>query len=522
MTIARLEVRTYNPSVLGTLLNELSHKQALDATTKPHLSYLQDYLRDIGARTIVVETPYTDRDYLEDYAAYYARCHEQYGRRCSRLHFFSSSFDQALIDRAIVGDKTCVSQLQGNYLGFIVVKPLPSTVIGRTCLVTYARLEGSREYPATREYKVHLFGIELSVRSLPFQEQDRDVAACATSALWSVFNETGHIFQHNIPSPAEITNAAAESRRVMSRALPAGSGLTAEQIADAIRSVGLEPGYIKAENIDLLLISATAYLRAGIPGILLGALIRQKNKRSRPVELGLHAVALAGYGRPEGKPVQYGSTLFSATGSTRLYAHDDQLGPFSKLIVDRNKFPGLLSSSASERTGIRFSPQTLLVPLYHKIRVPVEAVISAIAALNGFVEATRQAIVVPLDKPVVWDIQLVSNADLKREVYGNGAILGEFRRKALLEDLPRYMWRASAEVGGSRLFDLLFDATDLLQGGHFTTGIPYSKETCMKIASLARVPRGILSRSSNRVMAMALNWFTENANGFDKATPASH
>ena len=27
--------------------------------------------------------------------------------------------------------------LQKNYLGFIVVKPLPSTVVGRTCLKTY-------------------------------------------------------------------------------------------------------------------------------------------------------------------------------------------------------------------------------------------------------------------------------------------------------------------------------------------------------------------------------------------------
>lgn len=522
MTAARLQVRTYDPSVLGGLFNELSHNQVLDARAKPHLGYFQDYLREISAKTIVVESPYTDRDYLEDYAAYYARCHEQYGRRCSRLHFFNTPFEQDLIDRAIGGDATCVAKMQESYLGFIVVKPLPSTVIGRTCLVTYERLGGNREYPATREYKVHLFGIELSVKSLPFQEQDKDVAACATSALWSVFNETGHIFQHNIPSPAEITNAATESRRVMSRALPAGSGLTAEQIADAIRSVGLEPGYINAESLELLLISSIAYLRAGIPSILLGALMEQKTKRSKPVQIGLHAVALAGFGSLEGKPLQYSSTLFAATGSSRLYAHDDGHGPFSRLVIDRKAHPGLLSSSDSDETKRRFSPQTLLVPLYHKIRVPVEAVISATANLNSFVEATRQGVVAPLKKPVVWDIQLVSNADFKREVYEDDRILGDFKRKALLEDLPRYMWRVSATGDAAPLFDLLFDATDLLQGGHFTTGIPYSKEICMKLALLARAPHGLRSRSANRVTAMAINWFAQNADEFGRAPVVAH
>jgi hypothetical protein len=54
-------------------------------------------------------------------------------------------------------------------LGFIVVKPLPSTVIGRTCLVTYARSEKNRVYPSTQVYDVHMFGIKFQVDSLPFQ-----------------------------------------------------------------------------------------------------------------------------------------------------------------------------------------------------------------------------------------------------------------------------------------------------------------------------------------------------------------
>lgn len=239
-------------------------------------------------------------------------------RRCARLHFFRSSFDRALISKAIGGDGAAVDTLRTSYLGFIVVKPLPSTVIGRTCLVTYGNVGRDRAFPTTRTYKVHIFGIELSVKSLPFQEQDTDVAACATSALWSVFNATGHLFQHHIPSPAEITKAAAASQRLVNRTLPAGDGLTAAQMADAIRSVGLEPLYIRVKNLELLLISVSAYLRAKIPCLLIGAILECLPTSPTPRQLGRHAIALAGFGVPKRPALPYDLTLFSATSTIRL------------------------------------------------------------------------------------------------------------------------------------------------------------------------------------------------------------
>ena len=120
----------------------------------------------------------------------------------ARLHFFRDKLDSKVIAEAVNKDRKAIDQLQSSYLGFIVVKPLPSTVIGRTCLVTYGNKDRERNFPTVQNYPVHILGIELNVSSLPFQEQDTDVAACATSALWSVFNSTGRIFQHSIPSPA--------------------------------------------------------------------------------------------------------------------------------------------------------------------------------------------------------------------------------------------------------------------------------------------------------------------------------
>src|SRR5277367_3606961 len=57
--------------------------------------YLLDYLREIGARTIVIETKYVDGDYLDDYASFYVKCFEDYPKTCKRLHFFATDADNS-------------------------------------------------------------------------------------------------------------------------------------------------------------------------------------------------------------------------------------------------------------------------------------------------------------------------------------------------------------------------------------------------------------------------------------------
>ena len=151
---------------------------------KLHSIYFDEYFRELKAKTIVVEPSYVDRDYLEDFAGYYVKCFESYGRWCTRLHFFDRLLTRPEFEATLRGDPGALARgdLEGSYLGFIVVKPLPETVVGRTCLKTYPG-NGRRQYPIVRRYKANLFGTALQVDTLAFQEQDREVAACATSAL---------------------------------------------------------------------------------------------------------------------------------------------------------------------------------------------------------------------------------------------------------------------------------------------------------------------------------------------------
>jgi hypothetical protein len=50
---------------------------------KLHAEYFREYFAEIEARTIVVEQEYVDHDFLEDFAAYYARCFASYSRYCT-------------------------------------------------------------------------------------------------------------------------------------------------------------------------------------------------------------------------------------------------------------------------------------------------------------------------------------------------------------------------------------------------------------------------------------------------------
>jgi hypothetical protein len=206
------------------------------------IRYFIRYFSDLSARTILFETDYIDHDFFDDFSAYYISCFLPYQRICSRMHFFDIPFNRDQFRALLTGNQSLLTReaLQAHYLGFIVVKPLPVTVIGKTCLKTYPPDGGRRHFPISRRYDAHLFGIPLAVDTLAFQQQDSVVAACASSALWAVFQGTGKLFHHHIPSPVEITRMALTNPQSEERTLP-NKGLFPEEIACAIRQVGLEP-----------------------------------------------------------------------------------------------------------------------------------------------------------------------------------------------------------------------------------------------------------------------------------------
>lgn len=532
--ILPFDVRAFSEKTLHAALIAHSHAANAAVAGKPQVRFLLGYLETLGCRTMIIERGYTDRNFLEDYAAYYVRCFEPYSRVCTRLHFLSHDMDEKTVSAAIVADNA--KALQDGYLGFVVVKPLPLTVIGRTCLRPYpATEERPRSYPTVQPQAVDLYGLKLCVETLPFQEQDREVAACASSALWTMLHSTSRLFQHAMPSPVEITKAATAHARVDGRTFPNGGGLNTLQIADAIRSVGLEPFGIgvtsmprlavqteeyadaaqspseervhlselpsetpapgetpaeRAAQMQLeLKIAVLAYMRSGIACALLARTTDEVG--GKLIKRGNHAVAITGFSLGDQPSLGYGTseTLFAAARLDRLYVHDDQTGPFTRFLFEDGNMLAAEDFSTPEVDRRLAEPVNLVVPLYHKIRIPLRQVVELTVALDEALEAIRG--VAGLKSRLEWDIELIGLEALRDDISASG-LASAVKLDLLTTPLPRFLWRVKAAMPGKPVFELLLDATDLLQGDLVRRLVRHEPKLCDQISYCMSLSQDVL------------------------------
>lgn len=500
-----------------------------DLEYKAHTTYFGNYFShpDIAAKSFIVENDYIDHDFLDDYVVYYAKCFYPYTKKCTRVHFFSSEIALDDFTAALSGQKDGFeSFLQSNYLGFVVLKPLPRTFIGRTCLKTYKSDNGRRYYLTINSNTANLYGFELTVDSLPFQEQDSIVAACATSALWSAFKATGKIFQHYIPSPSEITKAATLGTPGENRFFPNIDGLTAAQMAAAIRYIGLEPLRINAKNPAIFKRTLYAYVKSGIPILLLFQLFDTSRSAGQRV-LGYHAIAVTGYSMQDINKCKMPADDLSlrAYCVNKIYAHDDQIGPFSRLEIDdafldiekedytfaEKAFSLTTTWLASDgtRDKIKALPTTLLVPIYNKVRIPFQSIFSSIRTLSGLLETIDKNILHLLEKSLTWDIYLTTVNQYKARILTEKRLPSEELYDALTSNYPKYIWIASTESNNEVLGEFLFDATDIDQSLYLVSIKVYNDSFNTLLQSLTELRAHITYQDKFQIKSI-LNYIDEN------------
>jgi hypothetical protein len=100
---------------------------------------LRWYLADLDAKSVLVEPAYFDRDYLSEFAAFYCTSAAGYQNVCRRLHYFGEVIDRHALEPAVAGDGTERERLNKAYLGFVVLRPIPKTPIGRMRCSGYHR-----------------------------------------------------------------------------------------------------------------------------------------------------------------------------------------------------------------------------------------------------------------------------------------------------------------------------------------------------------------------------------------------
>lgn len=426
------------------------------------LGYLGEYLQKLGCRTVVRETHYIDRDWIDDLSLFYSRSLRSYSNACQRLHFFRTAFDDAQWAAWMMDAQADVGRveatLQAGYLGFSVIRPLSATPLGRTVVSPFGAAADSgatRTFGAVRTYTAHLAGFTLQVDGLAFQQQDQGVSACATTALWSALHRVAHDEAMSVPTPAAITEAASRYFLQEGRTLPA-DGLSMIQMCEAARAFGLAPLVIQGRGPDLDRAYLQAYTDSGFPPILAIAPLSGAGPG--------HALTCVGLKRGALPPRTDDAIGFRDEASNLLgvYVHDDRLGPYAIGTLASETTPKGLRSRLSLAWPDEEAPVNDSVVLMMMIPVPLKLRLT-LERLRQLAMAVAQATSVAMPRAsgrVVFSVRYERGTRYQRRAYGFGLSadgIGTITTRTLLS---RFVGLVELRIDETPLFDVLVDATE--------------------------------------------------------------
>ena len=426
------------------------------------VSYLEIYLQTLECQTVVLETHYIDSVFMHDNAVYYARSFRSYPNYTKRLHFFKSAFDEAewrnMLRRAATGEySTIQTQLQEQYLGFSIVRPLPGSPVGRTVLPALSEItldETKHFFGTTRRHCVHVAGFSLFVDGVPFQSQDQGVSACATTALWSALDGVAAKESMTVSSPASITESATRYPLQEGRPFP-NEGLTVRQICEATRTAGFSPLVIHGNDVQEDALQIYAYCRSGFSPVL--ALLPVYENAAG------HAVCCVGFHIEQITP-QTNPKLAYQDASTALkgiYIHDDRLGPYA--YADLSPLTDSKTGNIRTCISIRWPDEkpdetwllhAIVVPVPQKLRLTV-------SRLRRVGLVIAQAIGMHFgDSRTVLDSRFEASHVYMKELYNFGLSEDGLYQAACGMAFSRYIGLVEITGSAGPILDIIIDSTE--------------------------------------------------------------
>lgn len=404
-------------------------------------NYLYKFVTErLGGKTAIVEDRYIDKDFFVDYAGFYARSFGNINRCTTRIHFFSETFDEYFLKNSLM-DYHEDKLNKNSYLGFTVIKQFkdgsgkPDPLVGRTLIPPTKPQDESSDNSRyiCNEYKASLYGIPLTVSSLPFQAQDGAIAACATTALWTASHQLKTLFGTPALPPIEITRRAGYTIED-NRNLPNYNGLTLKQMLTYIRSLDLDFEYINLNEMrcrydyevkNMVPETIKAMFALKIPLI---AVLELKEDTLPPDH---HAVVITGYEQNKSR-------------IDRIYVHDDQIGPYSEVEDESDDGSFLNWSNGWKESVDEVQLHGLIIPLYHKIRLSYGEIMKYFLNLKNEYPGMNLNL-------YITTVQEYKNKVLNQNIRDKIDIL----RKPM----PKYMWVINFKYNNSDIMDFLIDAT---------------------------------------------------------------
>ena len=482
------EILPYSIDVVCASINDFTDTPISIIKRKSFIGYLDSYINHFSKEkddiSILIEKKYIDRSYIQDYSDYYVKCFNLYKRDCMRIHFFNCKESELCTVTSFEdSDESKIDSIVKLYLGFIVIRPIPSTFIARACLKRYETPEDKLDhYIISRNVKSHLLGLDLFVETVPFIEQDRVLSVCATSALWSFFNAHSNVDKNQIPSPYQITTTAININ-AMSVVAPdqMDSGLTIDMMCNCLKTLGLVPQFfeIKEENSAFFYELIHVFVSSNIP-VILGLTIYDRKPDAELKEKGgkgLHAVVVLGDELCDVvnfKKVDFNFSTKSENLS-KLYIHDDRIGPYARLeYKDGNwnlPYDGCISNDVHNTEF--YEPTDIVIGLYPKVRLPFATVwnfayylnenIKALFDLHPNTNESDAKIAKTGYENILWDFKLENGADLKRRIRKSD-VLSNSKKNFLGMSLPHYCWVVKAHLFSQTIFEVILDSTEVSQG----------------------------------------------------------
>jgi hypothetical protein len=456
----QITVLPFNAKEFSRRLREASG----EGSSGTQVEYLARYCTWLKIKTVVVEKHYIDRHYLDEFAFYYCRSLSPPPNFVQRFHVFTTPFDDAALKRRmaeVASGGANKALLEDSYRGFISIRPIPAVPVGRTVLAPLE--DGQLRDMAIGVQTVHLANLVLKVEGLAFQQQDLAVGACATAALWTALSRVSRMEQMRAPTPADVSEAAGRHLLASGRVVPASAGLTVQQLSEAVRSCAFAPEYVRADRNEIFIATLHAYLRSGIPAVLI---LRGKVDGQ---EVG-HAVTAVGFqSRAAANPLLHSTVQLRSARMDKIYVHDDRLGPYArayptvampngawkeslllKIEVDRSQDPAAVE---------HWVTLAALVPVYPKLRLSVRSLLSLAESMATTMERT-----VGPERATRLSVELFYRrsgdyvGDLAGRVHPEDAV-GALGTVAF----PRWCGIVRWHLDDTPLVDFCYDSTDILR-----------------------------------------------------------
>lgn len=281
--------------------------------TEPHTSEplrnIFNVATNLGLRTVVLEKEYIDSHFLDEFQSYYYGRFRMFSSKCDRLHFFQARFTKEKLPRLRLADH--------GYLGFSIVRPTLSYRTGRTILKSPKDNKDSMYTLCKAEYIANLSGNSLSIKGMPFIQQDSNVSVCAEAALWMTNHYLQRRFSLPCLKPSQITLAATKWLTVG----PVRRGLIPMQVLGGLREMGCEPLIFPHYDPDVTARIIYAYVESELPVILLVK-----------VGKGGHAVVIIGHDfNLRAQPLStWDSNIYWID---HFYINDDAVSPYTELFL---------------------------------------------------------------------------------------------------------------------------------------------------------------------------------------------